>query len=82
MPSPLMLDLARADAVLGPTQDAAAIAHYMSTDGAVVPPAVHRKTVVTVELMCLMCGRTGVEGQRYCQVCGGSLILEPVTDAI
>ena len=81
MPSPMMLDLARADAVPGPTDDAAAIAHYMSRDGVVVAPAAHRKTVVATELQCLMCARPGVAGQRWCGYCGASLVFDAVVDA-
>jgi hypothetical protein len=80
MPSPTMLDLARAEAVLGQTGDAKAIASYMSRDGVVLPPDARRRTVVATELVCLMCARPGVRGERSCQWCGGSLVLEAVAD--
>jgi hypothetical protein len=80
MPSPVMLDLARAEKVLGKTDDVAAIARYMSLDGiagSVRPVQLERHRVSsTVELVCLMCSRPGGQGQRACYRCGGSLMVD------
>jgi hypothetical protein len=79
MPSPAMLDLARAEDVLGNDADAGSLARYMSLDGAVVT-APHRKTSIATELICLMCARSGVQGQRLCRHCGGSIVVDAAVD--
>ncbi len=82
MPSPVMLDLARAEDVLGKTDDATAIARYMSVDGAANDPQTRptvpssRRPSTIVEMGCLMCARSAAPGQRCCQWCGGSLVAE------
>jgi hypothetical protein len=94
MPSPTMLDLARAEDVLGQIDDIAAIARYMSLNGTSLAAAVdvderqdaqplrtQRRThpvAVECELTCLMCSRSAVIGDRQCRWCGGSLVVTTV----
>lgn len=88
MPSAAMLDLARAEHVLGDTDDAEALARYMSLNGtslATDPNIADRAAltrhhpradvVVEREMLCLMCSRTAATGQQECQWCGGSLMV-------
>ena len=80
VPMPLMLDLARAEAVLGKTDDAVTIARYMSLDGAAgsVRPVQleRRRTSSATELVCLMCARSAAPGEQRCQWCGGSVVAD------
>lgn len=61
-----MLDLARADDVLSPTDDASELARYMSRDGlaTVSVRLAQRRTATATELVCLMCTRPGQPGRQ------------------
>lgn len=89
MPSATMLDLARAEDVLGHTSDVGAVARYMSLDGVAAPredpsPAVCvAQTPPTVSHdrgdVPDVCSFGRARRQR-CQWCGGILVLGSVAD--
>lgn len=82
MPSTTMLDLARAEQVLGKTADEFEVARWMSLNGtsgiSPRPSPVKRKT--EVETVCLMCSRPGRTLSGRCNVCGGTLVAEAQVD--